>query len=98
MEMDSTFPDAAYFDIWMAARAGSMVGVQRLIAAGADIHAVDAFDKTPLHYASAAGHHKITRLLLTKGSKWGERLHVNCLSIEIQHILEEFPQNKQGLL
>jgi len=47
---------------------GSMRDVKAILTQGADIHARDSLDRTPLHYAVAAGSTKISDFLLARGA------------------------------
>ena len=52
-----------------AASAGDQAEVERLLAAGAEIHALDFYSSTPLHEASHGGHLEVVRLLLKRGAE-----------------------------
>ncbi|BGO89599.1 hypothetical protein NBRC10512_001550 [Rhodotorula toruloides] len=51
-----------------AASEGHAESVKILLAAGADVHAVDEFKRTPIHYAAWQGHIECVNLLIDHGA------------------------------
>ncbi|OQR91700.1 hypothetical protein ACHHYP_20173 [Achlya hypogyna] len=57
-----------YTSLHIAAICGHVAIVRRLLAAGADVNAVDDYKRTPLHWASEYGYGAMVRLLLEAGA------------------------------
>jgi ankyrin repeat/BTB/POZ domain-containing protein 1 len=61
----------------------------------------DAFNATPLYYASLCGHLEVVRYLLQQGANCdptlfeGERAHYGCLTSSIRTLLESYQQAEQ---
>jgi ankyrin repeat protein len=53
----------------LACRKGDLEGVKRLVANDVPINARDAWDATPLYYASFCGHEEVVRFLLKAGAQ-----------------------------
>jgi ankyrin repeat protein len=60
-------PEEATEKLFKAARYGNVSDARELIDAGADIHAKDEWQMTPLHLAAENGHTSVARLLIEKG-------------------------------
>ncbi|MET4579912.1 ankyrin repeat domain-containing protein [Ottowia thiooxydans] len=62
---------AAYRGLHLAAARGDVPGLQRLLAAGADVNARDGHGRTPLHVATFARQHASLRALAQGGAELG---------------------------
>lgn len=60
--------DKQFEELCFACRIGDLPNVDRLIAAGVNLNAVDKFDNSPLFLASLCGHEEVVRLLLKSGA------------------------------
>ena len=54
--------------LFEAAYAGKLVDVERLVAAGTSVDAVDAESRTPMMFAAFNGHRQVVSFLLTRGA------------------------------
>lgn len=55
--------------LFEAAYVGKLVDVERLVAAGTTVDAVDAESRTPMMFAAFNGHRQVVSFLLTQGAK-----------------------------
>ncbi|KAK5962292.1 uncharacterized protein PWA37_000333 [Arxiozyma heterogenica] len=60
--------DKQFEELCFACHIGDLPNVDRLIAAGVNLNAVDKFDNSPLFLASLCGHEEVVRLLLKSGA------------------------------
>lgn len=60
--------DKQFEELCLACRTGDLPNVDKLIAAGVNLNAVDKFDNSPLFLASLCGHEEVVRLLLKSGA------------------------------
>lgn len=67
----STSETARYTGLHAAAHNGDIAGIERLIAAKADLNARDAYGRTPLHVATHAGKVDAIRVLTKAGANTG---------------------------
>jgi hypothetical protein len=86
---------AASASIHEAARAGDAARLSALLAADPySLDVPDAFNATPLYYASLCGHLECVRLLLSRGACCdptlfeGERAYYGCLTPQIRVLLD----------
>lgn len=54
-------------ELFYAAEYGDLRLIQKLISQGANIHAVDNYDETPLHVASLYGHFQCVKFFVEQG-------------------------------
>ena len=54
--------------LFAAARDGNTVDAEGALRAGCDVKALDNFNQTPLHWASAEGHVDMVKLLIKHGA------------------------------
>lgn len=84
-----------------ACRAGDLAGAKRLVAAEVPVNARDAFDATPLYYASLTGHAAVVEFLLAAGATAdpatfeGERTLYAALTDPIRALLRSHKLTKR---
>lgn len=90
---DGTFPDCSSFDLYTAARVGSLTGIKRL-ASSVNVLALDRHGKSALTHSTLNGHVRVTRFLLEQGAKWDAKLFAGALSEAVKGALLDFPRQK----